>query len=667
MARVPLTEVVLLATNPATFAQGATVYVYKRGTKTPVTVYDAESGGSTLSQPLVTDAGGRIEGSGDVGWVEEGSYDLSVNGQTVPWEASRGDADVGDASKAEVEAEEAARKAVGDKLDNLAIFNVKDYGAKGDGATVDRTSIQEAVDAAEAAGGGVVYLPDGTYILSGTLTVDSDGIALVGAGAATVLKLQAGGNDELITVDAGASDLLFRDFTLDGNRANQETEKRGLLIEGDGSDNIVVERLRIKDVLGKGINVSQGEGKNTTGLRIEGNYITNCSDHAIQAEWNCPGVQVLNNKIEETDAEANGVWIGNESDHAVVSGNVITAVGDMGIEVWHNTGGHASVIGNTVEESGGFGISIARTANSTVTGNTVDTPTDIGIEISESDDCAVSGNTVNDSTGDGITLNGSSEVSITSRAAVTGNTIKNAATAAIQLSGTAGGEARGEGHEISGNTIYGTDTAESGLADVRILVSLFKNVVVANNHIVKTTSGKAIGVPDGGVCFANRIEYVGALTGEAITAAERTGGQIVGNHISGTFTTGINIASSASVLVAGNRISGSTGTGIGAAAASATCLISGNLVEKAGGATFNFGSAHGVGNLDTGASTRTYTPTKMLFGSEIEVDGDLNHDGTKVGLFGTAPAAQPEVKKEGLTADELAAALAGLGIVAIEP
>jgi hypothetical protein len=46
-------------------------------------------------------------------------------------------------------------------------INVKDIGAKGDGVTDDSEAIQRAVDKAATAGGGVVYLPAGTYMFSG--------------------------------------------------------------------------------------------------------------------------------------------------------------------------------------------------------------------------------------------------------------------------------------------------------------------------------------------------------------------------------------------------------------------------------------------------------------------------------------------------------------------
>lgn len=42
-------------------------------------------------------------------------------------------------------------------------FNVRDFGAEGDGVTDDASAIQDALDACHADGGGVVYFPYGTY------------------------------------------------------------------------------------------------------------------------------------------------------------------------------------------------------------------------------------------------------------------------------------------------------------------------------------------------------------------------------------------------------------------------------------------------------------------------------------------------------------------------
>lgn len=50
------------------------------------------------------------------------------------------------------------------------LFNVRGFGAAGDGVTKDTRAIQAAVDACNKEGGGIVYFPSGRY-LSGTVTL----------------------------------------------------------------------------------------------------------------------------------------------------------------------------------------------------------------------------------------------------------------------------------------------------------------------------------------------------------------------------------------------------------------------------------------------------------------------------------------------------------------
>lgn len=68
------------------------------------------------------------------------------------------------------------------------VLNVKDYGAKGDGVTDDRESIQAALNAAFEAGGGIVFCPAGRYLVSSCIIIGTN-CSLVGTGRGTTLEL----------------------------------------------------------------------------------------------------------------------------------------------------------------------------------------------------------------------------------------------------------------------------------------------------------------------------------------------------------------------------------------------------------------------------------------------------------------------------------------------
>jgi len=54
---------------------------------------------------------------------------------------------------------------------NVSEWNVRDFGAKGDGKTDDTAAFQKALDTAGQAGGGVVHAPRGNYFFAGHLNV----------------------------------------------------------------------------------------------------------------------------------------------------------------------------------------------------------------------------------------------------------------------------------------------------------------------------------------------------------------------------------------------------------------------------------------------------------------------------------------------------------------
>src|SRR5215472_10019280 len=57
----------------------------------------------------------------------------------------------------------AAQSAAGDTR-SLHVFNVKDFGAMGDGQTLDTAAISKTIRTASTAGGGRVLFPPGIYV-----------------------------------------------------------------------------------------------------------------------------------------------------------------------------------------------------------------------------------------------------------------------------------------------------------------------------------------------------------------------------------------------------------------------------------------------------------------------------------------------------------------------
>jgi hypothetical protein len=76
----------------------------------------------------------------------------------------------------------------------LPWFVVTDYGATGDGTTDDTSAIQSTIDAAEAAGGGVVYFPAGVYVVGGALADTSR------SNSQLVLPTRHTDNEEQLTI-----------------------------------------------------------------------------------------------------------------------------------------------------------------------------------------------------------------------------------------------------------------------------------------------------------------------------------------------------------------------------------------------------------------------------------------------------------------------------------
>lgn len=105
------------------------------------------------------------------------------------------------------------------------IYNVKGFGAKGDGVTDDTAAIQAAINATSK--GGIVFLPPGTYLISSTLVIGDgtttavstiNGVKLIGSGIkATTIKWAGPPNGDMIKLQGIMEFSAVGNLTLDGN------------------------------------------------------------------------------------------------------------------------------------------------------------------------------------------------------------------------------------------------------------------------------------------------------------------------------------------------------------------------------------------------------------------------------------------------------------------
>jgi polygalacturonase len=128
-------------------------------------------------------------------------------------------------------------------------YNVRAFGATGDGKTLDHTAINKAIDACAEAGGGTVFIPAGTY-LSGSIELKSNIHLLLDAGA-TILgapqNMNAYDQEEPFTGPAyqdGGHTFFHNSLIWGENLTNisitgQGTINGGGLVSGDGNEDRV--------------------------------------------------------------------------------------------------------------------------------------------------------------------------------------------------------------------------------------------------------------------------------------------------------------------------------------------------------------------------------------------------------------------------------------------
>lgn len=314
-------------------------------------------------------------------------------------------------------------------------FSVKAYGAVGDGVTNDTTAIQAAIDAAEAAGGGLVFIPTGSYLISTFLTMDAANVTLSGAGTASRIIAATGSGAFVCKVSA--ANIKIKDLTFVGGVSTELAAANECISMLSGAENTEI-----------------------SGCLFTGTDATHGFNVQIRGASGCINPRIVNNHFERVIGTNSGYGYGIQL--ASVVGGVIE--GNVGIQSTTQGRHHVylsaacsdiAVAANRLK--GGVSAMItcysATTAGKrmAITGNTLDGlgtggGTGGSIElVGPMESCTVVGNTIHDSDGYGVKLEGAA-ASECMYNIVTGNTITNADLGGIYVRGA-------ENTVIQGNSI----------------------------------------------------------------------------------------------------------------------------------------------------------------------------------------------------------------------
>lgn len=194
----------------------------------------------------------------------------------------------------------------------LGYFNVLDYDAVGDGVTDDTLFIQAAIDAALAAGGGVIYFPPGyTYLVtkqgSSLASFDLDGVTdltFMGGGWNSVILKEKdfAGDYYTFRLRGGTARIEFAHLTLDGNFEAEVGDEQNHLIQignGDadgGVADVFIRNCWFHDCKGDAVRIL---GYSTTGaisnVRVTQSKFTDCGRTSVSIQRGVGDIHIIDN------------------------------------------------------------------------------------------------------------------------------------------------------------------------------------------------------------------------------------------------------------------------------------------------------------------------------------------------------------------------------------
>lgn len=330
---------------------------------------------------------------------------------------------------------------------SLSAFNVRDYGAVGDGVADDLAAI-EAADADAAVEGGVVFFPPGVYGITDKYE-PSEGVTVRGSGpySSFIKALTAfPGSTAAITVVVDNVTVGHLGFTANANvitgvlfeAANHGRVEHCFFPPGwrwavfIGNVGVPSSFITVDDIRCTG-SVVTGEIL----AIVDSSYVT-IKNSYVKMTIGRPGIEVFSQTAGAThDCKIlNNVWEGGTEG--------VSCNSDVGCVVHGNhffgQSLNAIFVAEAVDDDD------YETLSGTITGNVIDggSLTDAGINIvGRSKNWTVAGNTIRNSTGKGIVVSGTENT-------ITGNTVRDTVGRGIEVNS--------DYNQITGNVVTGGGT-----------------------------------------------------------------------------------------------------------------------------------------------------------------------------------------------------------------
>lgn len=320
--------------------------------------------------------------------------------------------------------------------EEMAGFNIRNFGAVGDGITDDTAAIQAAYDAVDSTYGGTVIWPGGfRYAHTGIdITTPHTKTLGVGIGGAESYLMNSSNRSAFVVGDNATymPGVQFEGLFLRGNSANNSSG-HGIIFQG--CENPRVYNCQVYDSKQNGIHfTSDGTPVGAYGNVTECYVNTNKGD-GIHVTSNVYGVHIVNNLIAgngKSPANGAGIYLDSGDNHKIIGNDL----DENENAVLITNCSDCTITGNGLQQNDRNGVYMDTNCSRITIGNntmlncsTESSGTYVAVYLDGADFCSVEGNII---AGPSVnTANGVLEASSADNNTIVGNTIQNTSGAKI--------------------------------------------------------------------------------------------------------------------------------------------------------------------------------------------------------------------------------------------